>query len=202
MNRLLVGIWMSLFTITGQAQTGYKVGDLARDFRLKNVDGQMVSMGNYSDAKGFIVAFTCNHCPYSKAYEQRIIDLHNKFASMGYPVLAVNPNDASREPEDSFDNMIKRAKEKGYPFPYLHDETQEIATAFGATRTPHTYVLQKTSKGLEVVYIGAIDDNVEDAAATKSRYVEAAIDALSKGQKPSPSTTKAIGCTIKWKKSS
>ncbi|MBL7995036.1 thioredoxin family protein [bacterium] len=181
---------------------GYKVGDKARDFNLKNVDGKYVSLKNYGDdVNGFIITFTCNHCPYSKAYEDRIIALDKKFAALGYPVIAINPNDPSDYPEDSFDNMIKRAKEKQFTFPYLVDETQEIARTYGATRTPHMYVLQKTSGGLEVVYIGAIDDNTENADAVKNKYVDAAIDALMKGQKPSVSFTKAIGCSIKWKKS-
>lgn len=196
---LLLGL---IITASCTAQSGYKVGDIARDFSLKNVDGRMVSMADYADAKGFIVTFTCNHCPYSQAYEQRIIDLHNKFSSQGYPVLAINPNDAQRQPEDSFDNMVKRAREKGYPFAYLIDETQEVASTFGATRTPHVYLLQKTAKGLEVSYIGAIDDNVENPSAAKNRYVEDAIGSLSKGLKPTIGSTKAIGCTIKWKKSS
>lgn len=181
---------------------GYKVGDAARDFSLKNVDGKNVSLKNYGDdVQGFIITFTCNHCPYAKAYEDRIIALDKKFAPLGYPVIAINPNDPTDYPEDSFDNMVKRAKEKSYTFPYLIDETQEIAKAYGATRTPHMYVVQKTAKGLEVVYIGAIDDNTENPDAAKNKYVEAAIDALKKGQKPAVSFTKAIGCTIKWKKS-
>ncbi|MBL7995026.1 thioredoxin family protein [bacterium] len=181
---------------------GYKVGDKARDFNLKNVDGKNVSLKDYGDdVNGFIITFTCNHCPYSKAYEDRIIALDKKFAALGYPVIAINPNDPSDYPEDSFDNMIKRAREKKFTFPYLVDETQEIARTYGASRTPHMYVLQKKSGGLEVVYIGAIDDNTENADAVKNKYVEAAIDALIKGQKPSVSFTKAIGCSIKWKKS-
>ena len=180
---------------------GYKVGDKARDFNLKNVDGKTVSLKDYKEAKGFIIAFTCNHCPYAKAYEGRIMALDKKFASLGYPVIAINSNDPSDYSEDSFDNMVKRADEKHYTFPYLVDETQEIARTYGATRTPHIYVVQKTANGLEVVYIGAIDDNTEDADAAKNKYVESAIEALMKGQKPAVSFTKAIGCTIKWKKS-
>jgi peroxiredoxin len=182
---------------------GYKAGDIVRDFSLKNVDGKYVSLKDYKDdVNGFIITFTCNHCPYAKAYEDRIIALDKKFATAGYPVIAINSNDPSDYPEDSFDNMVKRAKEKKYTFPYLTDETQDIAKAYGATRTPHIFVLQKTTKGLEVVYIGAIDDNTENAEAAKNKYVEATIDALNKGQKPAVSFTKAIGCTIKWKKSS
>ena len=124
----------------------YKPGDMASDFKLKNVDGKMVSMADYKDAKGFIVIFTCNHCPFSKAYEQRIMNLDKMYAEKGYPVIAINPNDKTVEPDDSYDNMVVKAKEKNYSFPYLYDETQKIATAYGATRTPHVFVVQKTAK--------------------------------------------------------
>lgn len=203
MKKIVLNFCAFILIFTGViAAQGYKVGDVARDFNLKNVDGKYVSLKNYAgDVNGFIITFTCNHCPYAKAYEDRIIALDKKFAVLGYPVIAINPNDPADYPEDSFDNMVKRAKEKNYTFPYLVDETQEIARTYGATRTPHMYILQKTATGLEVVYIGAVDDNTENADAAKNKYVEAAIDALKKGQKPAVSFTKAIGCTIKWKKS-
>ena len=185
--------------IAATPPTGYNVGDKARDFKLKNVDGKMVSLTDYKDAKGFIVTFTCNHCPFAKAYEQRIIDLHNKYASKGYPVVAINPNDKDREPEDSFDNMVNRAKDKKYPFPYLYDESQEIAKAYGATRTPHIYILSKKGNELTVEYIGAIDDNADDASAVKVKYAEDALVILLANKKPDPNFTKAVGCTIKWK---
>src|SRR3954464_46034 len=114
---------------------GYRVGDTAKDFKLKNVDGKMVSLADYQSAKGFIIVFTCNHCPFAKAYESRIMDLNKKYAGKGFPVIAINPNDPKIEAEDSFDNMVKIAKEKNYTFPYLFDETQENAMAYGATRT-------------------------------------------------------------------
>lgn len=189
-----------LFAVTVSSAQGYKVGDIAVDFKLKNIDGKMKSLSDIS-AKGYIVVFTCNHCPYAQAYEQRVIDLDKKYASLGYPVVAINPNDSKLVEEDSFDNMKKRAKEKGYTFPYLIDETHVTTTAYGATRTPHVFVLQKTDKGTTVEYIGAIDDNTEDAAAAKNKYVEDAVNALLKGEKPAVASTKAIGCTIKWKKS-
>lgn len=189
-----------LFAVTVSSAQGYKVGDIAVDFKLKNIDGKMKSLSDIS-AKGYIVVFTCNHCPYAQAYEQRVIDLDKKYASLGYPVVAINPNDPKLVEEDSFDNMKKRAKEKGYTFPYLIDETHVTTTAYGATRTPHVFVLQKTDKGTTVEYIGAIDDNTEDAAAAKNKYVEDAVNALLKGEKPAVASTKAIGCTIKWKKS-
>lgn len=177
---------------------GYEIGDKAEDFKLKNIDGKMVSLGDFKDAKGFIVVFTCNHCPYAKLYEDRIIALDKKYAPMGYPVIAINPNDPEVQPEDSFDKMVDRAKEKGFTFPYLFDDGQEVYPKFGATRTPHVYLLDK---GLVVRYIGAIDDSPQDADAVESRYVESAIDALENGKDPEPAVTKAIGCSIKYKRS-
>lgn len=195
---LLAGI---ISTTTSMAPAGYSVGDMASDFKLKNVDGKIVSLADFTTAKGFIIVFTCNHCPYAQAYQQRIIDLDKKYKTMGYPVVAISSNDVDAVPEDSYQNMIVRAKEKGYTFPYLFDETQQVAQEYGAQRTPHVFVLQKTTNGLEVKYIGAIDDNTDDPKAVQHRYVEDAVDALLAG-KPVPVTeTKAIGCTIKWKNS-
>jgi peroxiredoxin len=193
---------LALLMATASWAQGLKVGDAAVDFNLKNVDGKMVALKDFQSSKGVIVVFTCNTCPYSQAYEQRIIDLHKTFVSKGYPVVAINPNDPVKQPGDSFDKMVERAKDKAYPFAYLFDETQAIATAYGATRTPHVFVLQKTPSGFQVAYIGAIDDNVETPSAAKNRYVEAAIESLSQGKTPSVTSTKAIGCTIKWKKAS
>jgi hypothetical protein len=115
---------------------------------------------------------------------------------MGFPVIALNPNNPAISPEDSFDNMKSRAKEKGYPFPYLKDN-QNIFKAYGATRTPHIYLLEKSGNNFKVAYIGAIDDNAMEAGSVTKRYLESAIKAVIEGNKPSPATTKAIGCTIK-----
>jgi peroxiredoxin len=177
--------------------TGLKVGDKAPDFNLRNVDGKMVSLASYENAKGFIVTFTCNTCPYSVMYEDRIIELHNKFAPMGYPVVAIQPNDPEAQPGDAFDKMQARAKEKAFPFAYLFDEGQKIYPVYGATRTPEIYLLDNN---LTVRYTGAIDDNAQDATAVSVRYVEDAITALERGENPEPATVKAIGCTIKVKK--
>lgn len=178
---------------------GLKPGDNAVQFQLKNVDGQMVSLSDYNDQKGVIVVFTCNPCPFAKAYEQRIIQLHEKYAGQGFPVVAINPNDSGVSPEDTFEKMKARADEKGYPFPYLKDETQEIYQAYGATRTPHIFLLENKGGKFKVAYIGAIDDNAMDAAAVSQKYLEKAITAVMAGEKPAPLTTKAIGCTIKAK---
>lgn len=205
MRRLVFVAFAALFMVASAFKTadevsGYNVGDIARDFQLKNVDGKMVSLTDYPKAKGFIVVFTCNHCPFSQAYEQRIIDLHKKYEKKGYPVIAINPNDKDRSPDDSYENMVSRAKDKKYPFVYLYDETQVIAKTYGAARTPHVYLLNKTDKGNVVSYIGAIDDNSEDASAVKEKYVEDAINALLSSKPIAKTSVKAIGCTIKWKK--
>lgn len=176
------------------------VGDAAPDFKLKNIDGKTVSLSDFKDEKGIIVVFTCNHCPYAVQYEDRIIALDKTFKDKGFPLVAINPNDASKYPDDSYDGMIKRAAEKGFTFPYLHDDSQAIAKAYGATRTPHVFLLTKDKSGKFVVsYIGAIDNDTEDVNADKTKYVENAIAAIASGKKPDPASTKAIGCTIKWK---
>ena len=174
---------------------GLEVGDTAPDFSLKNVDGKMISLANFKDAKGYVVIFTCNTCPYSMFYEDRIIELHEKFADNGFPVIAINPNDEKKQTKDSFEEMVKMADEKGYPFPSVQDKTQEITKAYGATNTPHVYVLNKDRK---VVYIGAIDNNPRDANSADKFYVEDAIKAIEANKAPATTKTKAIGCTIKW----
>lgn len=188
-----------LFISLQMSAQGYKVGDKAIDFSLKNVDGKMVSLKDYVGSKGFIIVFTCNHCPFSKAYESRILELDKKYADLGYPVIAINPNDVKKSPDDSFELMQELAKEKNYSFPYLYDETQEIAKAYGATRTPHAYVLKKESNNLIIRYIGAIDDNADEPENVKIRYIQLAVDALISGNEVITKETKAIGCTIKWK---
>jgi len=172
---------------------GYDVGDTATDFKLKNTDGRMVSMSDYKDARGFIIIFDCNTCPYSKAYNERIIALNEKYLPSGFPVITINSNSGSG---DTYDDMVWIAKKKNYKFPYLFDETQKVARTYGATNTPHVFVL---TKELKVAYIGTIDDNARDADAVTRHYVENAADALI-AAKPVPLTkTKAIGCGIRWK---
>lgn len=179
---------------------GYEVGDEATDFKLKNVDGKMVSLSDFKSAKGFIVVFTCNHCPYAKKYENRIIELDKKYKSQGYPVIAINPNDPSVQPEDGYKQMIERAKEKGFTFPYLVDEGQKIFPQYGATKTPHVFLLQK-EKGKNIVkYIGAIDNNYENPDDVSEYYVQDAVNALIKKEPIKMTKTVAIGCTVKVKK--
>ncbi len=180
-----------------QNAAGYEIGDVATDFSLKNVDGEMVSLADYKDAKGYIVIFSCNTCPYVVAYEDRMIELHNNYSKKGFPVIAINPNNPELSPGDSFEKMQVRSKEKNFPFPYVFDAKQEIFPQYGATRTPHVYLLEKTAKGNVVRYIGAIDDNFKDASAVKETFLENAIDALLSKKEVSVKTTRAIGCTIK-----
>ncbi|MBN2166286.1 MAG: thioredoxin family protein [Marinilabiliaceae bacterium] len=195
-NFFIIALLVSLSSLS----QGYQPGDNAIDFSLKNIDGKMVSLKNYTNAKGFIVIFTCNHCPYAVAYEDRIIDIDKHFKTKGYPVIAINPNDPIAYPSDSFDAMKVRAQEKGFTFPYLIDETQEIAKIYGATRTPHIFLLHKEENKLVVKYTGAIDDNYQDAAAVKDKFLENAINDLLLSKNINVKTTKAIGCSIKWKK--
>ncbi len=182
---------------TGYIDSGYAIGDLATDFSLLNVDGKMVSLSDFSNAKGFIITFTCNHCPYSVAYEDRLIALDKKYKNKGYLVIAINPNNPTHYPDDSYANMKIRAKSKGFTFPYLFDDGQKIYPQYGATKTPHVFILQKTERGNRVEYIGAIDNNIRDAATASKKFVELVVDALLNGKEPPVRKTKAIGYSIK-----
>ncbi|MEZ5046640.1 MAG: thioredoxin family protein [Chitinophagaceae bacterium] len=190
-------VWSSFAPAT---TSGYSINDEARDFKLKNVDGNFVSLADYKDAKGIIVVFTCNHCPFSVAYEDRIIALHKTYAAKGFPVVAINPNDPISYPSDSYENMQIRAKEKKFPFAYLIDETQDIAKTYGALKTPHVFILRKSGSKYIVSYIGAIDDNSDDEDAVKTKYAENALNDILAGREIGQATTKAIGCGVKWKK--
>jgi peroxiredoxin len=176
---------------------GYTIGDKATDFSLKNVDGTMVSLKDYKDAKGFMVIFTCNTCPYAVASEERIVALDKKYKSKGYPVIAINPNNPDVQPDDTFELMQEKAEKAGFTFPYLFDESQSVYAKYGATKTPHVYLLQK-EKGANVVkYIGAIDDNVRNADAVTDTFLANAVDELLAGKEVSVKETRAIGCSVK-----
>lgn len=199
MTRIAIFIMLVLVSINAAFIIyAYKLEDEIKDFKLPNVDGKVVSLADYPKAKGFIIIFTCNHCPYAKSYEDRIIKLQQKH-SVEYPVIAINSNDAAAYPDDSFEAMKKRAAQKKYPFVYLHDESQEVAHIFGATKTPDVYLVHKEQGKNVIKYVGAIDDNYQNESAVKKSYVEDAISALEKGQEISVKETKAIGCSIKWK---
>jgi peroxiredoxin len=198
MTLVAVVLFMSAFTAhTTSSDKGYDIGDIVSDFELQNIDGKMVSLADYKDAKGFIVVFTCNTCPYSVAYEDRIINLDKKYADKGFPVIAIMPNNPKVKPGDSPEAMKARASAKDYTFPYLFDEGQKVYPQYGASKTPHVYVLENTERGAVVKYIGAIDDNYKDAKQAKQRYVEDAVDALLEGKPIKETKTRAIGCSIK-----
>jgi peroxiredoxin len=201
MKKIILLFTLALSAFLAQAQTGttLKAGDAAPDFKLKNVDNKEVSFGSFPNAKGYIVVFTCNTCPYAVGYEQRIIDLDKKFKPQGYPVIAINPNDPEASTADTFNKMQDLAKEKKYPFPYLFDAGQKITDEYGAKRTPHIFIVSKTAKGNVVEYVGAIDNDPEGTKAEKVKYAEDVIASLKSEQKPAVTQTKEIGCTVKRK---
>ena len=192
---------LSLLTLsTANSPTkldGYKIGDIATDFSLPNVDGDMMSLGDFKDVKGFIVIFTCNTCPYSVAYEDRIIALDKKYKSRGYPVIAINPNDPAAIEGDELADMKVRAVEKGFTFPYLQDVGQQVYPQYGATKTPHVFVLQKEDEKNIVRYIGAIDNSSRNPKNVTKRFVEQSVNDLLAGKTLTITRTKAIGCSIK-----
>lgn len=182
---------------------GIGIGDVAPDFELKGTDGEMHSFATVKDAngetpKGYIVTFTCNTCPYAVGYESRLAKLHDDMSAKGYPVVAIQPNDTDLKPEDGMEGMIQRKKEQNFNFAYLLDEGQKVYPKYGASKTPELYVLDADKV---VRYHGAIDDSPQDPAGVKVKYVENAIAAMEKGEAPNPATVKAIGCSIKTKKS-
>lgn len=197
-NLSLALVLLTLSTVLLKAQ-GYQPGDKALNFNLKNVDGRMVSLASDPKAKGYIMVFTCNTCPVAQSYEDRVVALHQKYAGLGYPVVAINPNDASRSTGDDAAHMKQRAEAKKYGFAYLTDATQEVARTYGALRTPHVYVVQRVGSDWLVRYVGAIDNNSGDADGASKKYVAEAVDALLADRPVPTATTKAIGCGIKWK---
>lgn len=177
-----------------------QVGDKAPEFSLKNIDGKEYSFDNIVDAngqspKGFIVIFTCNTCPVAVANEDRIISLHEKYNAMGYPVVAIQPNDPSLKSGDAPEAMKQRAADKGFDFLYLFDDGQEVFPKYGATKTPEVYLVDSDRI---LRYHGAIDDSARDEDSVEEKFLEAAIEALEQGEDPDPATTKAIGCSIKY----
>ncbi|MFQ5762456.1 MAG: thioredoxin family protein [Candidatus Bathyarchaeia archaeon] len=173
-----------------------KIGGVAPDFDLPAVDGQRYSLSSFRDKKVVVVMFTCNHCPYVQAYESRLIAIQRDYAKAGVALAAINSNDDVAFPEDNFENMVTRAKAKGYNFPYLHDEAQTVAQAYGATVTPEIFVLDSQRR---LRYHGRVDDNWKEPGKVKSPDLREALDALVKGQPAPKPETQAFGCTVKWK---
>lgn len=192
---LLTVVAFTILAFTLKPNDGYAIGDTIEDFSLRNIDDKMVSLADYKDAKGFIIIFTCNTCPYSVANEDRIIALASKYENKGFPVIAINPNDPAAMPADSMEKMKERAAEKNFNFPYLLDDGQKVYPKFGATKTPHVFIVSKPN--MKVEYIGAIDNSSRNPDAVTEKYVENAVDALLAGKTIEKKETRAIGCSIK-----
>ncbi len=173
-----------------------KIGSLAPDFNIPAIDGKKYSLNTFADKKALVIVFSCNHCPYVQAYEDRIIEIQKDY-SKDVQVVAISSNEDINYPEDSFENMKARAEIKKFNFPYLHDETQNIAKAYDVTHTPEIFLFDKERK---LVFHGKIDDNWQEPQNVKSKYLRNAIDELLSGKQISVPETFTIGCTIKWKK--
>lgn len=182
--------------ITNRGPDTLDLGDSAPDFSLPATDGNTYSLASFADAKLLVVSFTCNHCPYAKGVEDRFIAIATDYQPKGVAFVAISANDAANYPEDSFDEMKKRAEAKGYPFPYCYDESQAVAQAYGAVCTPHLFVFDADRK---LVYEGRIDDNWQDLHAVKSHDLRNALDAALAGQPIPEPRTNPMGCSIKWK---
>jgi peroxiredoxin len=178
------------------ATNNLKIGSQAPDFNLLGVDGKKYSLGFYKDNQALIVIFSCNHCPYVQAYEDRIKRIQEDYKSKGVFVLAINSNEDSGYPEDSFENMKKRASEKKFNFPYLRDDEQSVARAYDATHTPEIFLFDKNKK---LAFHGKIDDNWQEPKKVQNHYLKNALDELLAGKEISVPETFTIGCTIKWK---
>ncbi|MCG3172901.1 MAG: Thiol-disulfide oxidoreductase ResA [Myxococcota bacterium] len=171
-------------------------GAEAPPFDLPGVDGARYSLDSFAGAPVLVVIFSCNHCPYVKAYEERMVQIQADYQDKGVRLIAINANDDSRYPEDSFDNMKRRAKERGFNFPYVHDASQETAHAYGARFTPEVFVFDRKRK---LVYHGRIDDSTYEPGSVKSPDLRNALDAVLAGHAPGVRQTTPVGCTIKWR---
>lgn len=163
---------------------------------MKNVDGTSLTLAKAAGRKGTLVVFTCNHCPYAQAWEERIAEIGNAARKAGVGVIAINSNDPAAFPDDDFAPMQERAKQLGLEFPYVVDATSEMAKAFGATKTPEAFLFDAKGK---LVYHGTIDDNSRDASAVKQPWLRQAVDAVTAGQRVATAETKALGCSIKFR---
>ena len=170
------------------------------DFRLKSAEGKYVALSDYPGARGFIVVFTCNHCPFARLYPERLNKLNEQYSKLGVPVIAISSSDTVQYEEDSYEKMQVRAKAGHYLFPYLYDPTQTVARQFNAQKTPHAFVIWKEENaGFRIRYSGAIDDNGAEPAKVKHHYVEDAVDQLLAGKVVAVPTTRSIGCQISYR---
>lgn len=175
--------------------TNLNIGDQAIGFELPNVRNGRIALDDYRDKEAVVVLFTCNHCPYVQAWEDRLVQVANDYADRGVAFVAISANDAKKYPADSPEAMKQRAEEKNYPFPYLYDKTQEVARAYGAERTPEIFLFDREGK---LRYHGAPDDNYEEPKM-ETTYLRDALDAVLAGEEVPIAETPPVGCTIKWK---
>jgi len=173
-----------------------KIGDGVIPFDLPGVDGKQHSYADYRGKSAVAVIFSCNHCPYVRAWEDRIVQIQADYSGKGVQLVAINSNDVSKYPDDSFPKMKERAREKHFNFPYLYDETQKLARAYGAERTPEVFLFDGSGT---LRYHGMIDDNYDDPSAVRAKYLRDALDAVLNGKPPPVAETRPVGCTIKWK---
>ncbi len=171
-------------------------GKSVNDFSLMNTNGKNVGLKDYPNAKGFIIVFTCNHCPFAKLYPPRLNELNSKYQALGVPLIAISSTDTLLYEEDTYPMMVAKAKNEKFNFPYLFDEFQSVAKDFKAQKTPHAFVIWKENGKWIVKYSGAIDDNGAEPAKVKNRYVANAVDQLLAGKQVEVKETKSIGCQI------
>ncbi|MGE0518566.1 MAG: thioredoxin family protein [Candidatus Binatia bacterium] len=197
MRRTLMTAILATAIFAAAASFALQLGDPPpeRDVKMKSVDGRNIAIADVAGARGTLVIFSCNHCPWVKAWEPRIADLGNAYAQRGIGVIAINANDPAGHKEDRFDHMVTRARERGFQFPYVVDSGSRVAKAFGASRTPEVFLFDGAGR---LVYHGAIDDNAQDATAVKHHYLREALEAVATEKPVAVGQTKALGCGIKF----
>jgi peroxiredoxin len=193
-------VLLLLLLFAGTAASGQSKAKSVPDFRLKNVDGNFVALSDYADARGFIVVFTCNHCPFAKLYPPRLNSLNARYKALGVALIAISATDTVVYEEDSYAKMAAKARAEHFNFPYLYDDMQTTARSFGAQKTPHAYVLWKEQGDYVVKYNGAIDDNGAEPAKVTRTYLADAVDDLLAGRQVALPETKSIGCQINLRK--
>jgi len=196
-GRSVVMTMAAMALVASASAEALKLGEKAPDasVKMKSVDGKEVSIADVAGPKGTLVFFTCNHCPFVKAWETRIAEIGNMYSKKGVGVIAINSNDPADFAEDSYAEMQARAKQRGFEFPYVVDATSDVGRAFGATRTPEFFLFDATGK---LVYHGALDDN-KDAKSVEKHYLQEALNALLDGKPIPVAETKAVGCSIKFR---
>ncbi|MBS1584802.1 MAG: thioredoxin family protein [Bacteroidetes bacterium] len=195
MIRAILCLLACLEFVSVNAQTARTV----HDFRLKNTNGKMVSLSDYPSAKGFIIVFTCNHCPFAKRYPGRMNELNEKYKKLGVPLVAISSADTTAYDEDAYPEMVKRAKAGHYNFPYLYDPMQTVARNFAASKTPHAFVIWKQQGNWVVKYDGGIDDNGAEPAKVRHAFVRDAVEALLANKDVPVKETRSVGCAIHYR---